>query len=108
VDATSPGVQVRSIGPSPLRLTGSQQLRAAYRIDEGATLGARVERLDPTATVQTFATRTKASAGLVEYVWNGKNRAGNDVQPGRYRMVLEVTDQAGNTTVQRSTFRVTR
>jgi hypothetical protein len=108
VDTTNPSVTVGSVGPSPLRLSGSQQLRATYRIGEGATLQARVEGLDPTTTVQTFAKRTKASGGSAEYVWNGKNRAGNDVQPGRYRMVLEVTDEAGNVTLQRNAFRVTR
>jgi hypothetical protein len=108
VDTTNPSVKVRSVGPSPLRLSGSQQLRAVYRIGEGATLQAWIEHLDPTTTVRTFAKRTQASGGPVEYVWNGKNRAGNDVQPGRYRMVLEVTDRAGNASLQRNSFRVTR
>ena len=98
-------MEVRRFAPTPLHLTGAQQLRAVYHVGEGATLQASVEHLNPTNTVRTFARRNKA-AGLAEFVWNGKSGAGRDVQPGRYRMVLKVTDKAGNVTLQRNALRV--
>ena len=98
-EARRAGAPVRAEPASP---TGAQQLRAVYHVGEGATLQARVEHLNPTNTVRTFALRNKAAAGLAEFVWNGKSGAGSDVQPGRYRMVLKVTDKAGNVTIQRN------
>jgi hypothetical protein len=108
VDATKPGVRMRSFRPSPLHLDGAQQLRAVYRIGEGATLQARVEHVKPTFTARAFARRTQAAAGTAAFVWNAQDPSGSDVRPGRYRMVLRVTDKAGNVTVQSNAFRVAR
>jgi hypothetical protein len=108
VDTTKPLTRVRSFRPSPLHLDGAQELRAVYRIGEGATLQARVEHVNPTFTAKAFARRTLAAAGVAEFSWNAKDPSGFDVQPGRYRMVLRVTDKAGNVTVRSNTFRVAR
>lgn len=108
VDDSAPRVRVRSFAPLPLHLAGSQRLRAVYNIRERATLVARIDHLNPTDTVVTFARRHTAASGPVRFTWDGTDQAGRDVRPGRYRMVLEVTDRAGNTTVQRNTLRVRR
>jgi flagellar hook assembly protein FlgD len=108
VDSSSPGVGLRSLAPSPLHVAGGDTLRAVYNIREGATLVARIEHVNPTRIVKTYARRTQAAPGLAEFTWNGKNVAGHDARPGRYALVLQVTDRAGNVTVQRDRFRVVR
>ncbi len=108
VDTKKPNVWQRSLGPSPLQLAGADQLRAVYGIGERATLQARIDPFGSTNTVRAFAQRTIAGAGSAEFTWNGKNVAGRDVQPGRYQLVLQATDRAGNIAVQRDAFRVTQ
>jgi hypothetical protein len=108
VDSRSPGVGLRSLAPSPLHVAGGDTLRAVYNIREGATLVARIEHVNPTRIVKAYARRTQAAPGLAEFTWNGKNVAGHDARPGRYALVLQVTDRAGNVTVQRDRFRVVR
>jgi hypothetical protein len=108
VDATAPRVRLRFFRPSPLHLAGAEQLRAVYAIGEGATLRASVEHLNPTFTARAFAKRTQRAAGTSEFSWDAKDPSGHDVQPGRYRMVLQATDEAGNVTVQHEAFRITR
>jgi hypothetical protein len=108
VDKAEPGVRVRRFTPGPLHLDGAQQLRAVYRIGEGATLRAKVEHVSPAFTARAFAPRTQRAAGTAEFTWDLKDPSGFDVEPGRYRMVLQVADQAGNLTVLRNTFRVVR
>jgi hypothetical protein len=108
VDKAEPGVRVRRFAPGPLHLYGAQQMRAVYRISEAATLRARVEHVNPALTARAFAPRTQRAAGTAEFTWDLKDPSGFDVEPGRYRMVLQVADQAGNFTVLRNTFRVVR
>ena len=108
VDTSAPGVRVRRFAPDPLSLTGREQLRAVYNVREAATLQARIVHVASAGTVRTFPGRSTNAAGLTEYTWNGKNQAGRDVDPGRYRLVLELTDQAGNVSFQRDGVRVTR
>lgn len=108
VDDKAPGVRLRTFALAPLQLAGTQNLRAAYNISEGATIEARINHVDPTYPVKVFDPRTRAVATRAEFVWNGKNVSGFDVHPGRYQLVLRVTDKAGNSTLQRDTFRVTR
>jgi hypothetical protein len=108
VDDKAPGVRLRTFDLAPLQLVGAQNFRAAYSISEGATIEARINHLDPTFPVKVFDPRTRAVATTSEFVWNGKNVSGSDVHPGRYQMVLRVTDKAGNSTLQRDPFRVTR
>ena len=108
VDDKAPGVRLRTFALAPLRLAGSQNFSAVYRISEGATIEARINHLEPTFPVRVFDPRTKRVATTSEFVWNGKNVSGSDVHPGRYQMVLRVTDKAGNSTLRRDTFSVTR
>jgi hypothetical protein len=108
VDDKAPGVRLRTFDLAPLQLAGTQKFRAAYSISEGATLQARINHLEPTFAVKVFDQRNKSVATTSAFVWNGKNVAGSDVQPGRYQLVLRATDKAGNSTLQRDTFRVTR
>jgi hypothetical protein len=108
VDTTAPGVRVRSFGPSPLHLTGADQLRAVYRVSESATLRARIDHIHPTRLVRAFAKRTVSRDGLAEFTWNGTNVTERNVRPGRYQVVVEVTDKVGNVTVQRNLLRVVR
>jgi hypothetical protein len=108
VDAKAPDVRLRTFDLAPLQLAGDQKFRAAYNISEGATIEARITHLEPTFAVKVFDPRTKGVATTSEFIWNGKNVSGFDVHPGRYQLVLRVTDKAGNTTLQRDTFRVTR
>lgn len=108
VDDQAPGVRLRTFGLAPLHLAGTEQLRASYRISEGATVEARINHLDPTFAVKVFAPRTKSVAGTSDFVWNGKGVSGFDVRTGRYQVVLRVTDKAGNSTLQRDTFRVVK
>ena len=77
-----------------------------YHVGEGATLQASVEHPQPDQHGADLRTAQQGGVGLAEFVWNGKGGAGRDVQPGRYRMVLEVTDKAGNVTLQRNALRV--
>jgi len=108
VDDKAPVVRLRTFGLAPLQLTGTQKFRAAYRIGEGATLEAKINHLEPTFAVKVFDPRNKSVPTTSEFVWNGKNVAGFDVHPGLYQIVLRATDKAGNSTLQRDTFRVTR
>ena len=108
VDTRKPVVFMRSLGPTPLHLAGADQLRAVYGIGERATVQARVVHFDSTNAVRILPQRTMAVAGPATFTWNGKNVAGLDVQPGRYQLVLQATDTAGNITTQRNAFRVTR
>ena len=108
VDTRKPVVFMRSLGPNPLPLTGADRLRAVYGIGERATVQARIVHFDSTNTVRILPQRTIAVAGPATFTWNGKNVAGLDVRPGRYQLVLQATDTAGNITTQRNAFRVTR
>jgi hypothetical protein len=108
VDTRKPVVFMRSLGPNPLHLTGADQLRAVYGIGERATVQARIVHFDSTHAVRILPQRTVAVAGPATFTWNGKNVAGLDVRPGRYQLVLQATDTAGNITTQRNAFRVTR
>jgi hypothetical protein len=108
VDARAPGVRLRTFDLAPLQLAGSQRFRAVYAISEGATIEARINHLGPTFPVKVFDRRTTRVATTSEFVWNGKNVSGFDVRPGRYQLVLRVTDKAGNSTLHSDTFRVTR
>jgi hypothetical protein len=108
VDDTAPLVRLRAFDLAPLQLAGAETFRAAYKISEGATLEARINHLNPTFAVKVFAPRTKRVAATSDFVWNGKKVSGSDVRPGRYQLVLRVTDKAGNSTLNRDTFRVTR
>lgn len=108
VDTTAPRVVLRWLGPSPLQLTGANRLVAVYRIGTRATLQARVEHVSPTFPVKVFGQRTTAVGAPAEFTWNGKNVAGRDVRPGRYRLVLQATDIAGNVSLRRDSFWVTR
>jgi hypothetical protein len=108
VDARTPTVRVRSFRPTPLHLTGPEKLRAVYVLGEGARLVYRIDRVDPRSTLRTFAERKAATSGPVEFTWAGKNKLGKDVRPGKYRLVLTVTDKAGNVTVQSNPVRVVR
>lgn len=108
IDNTRPGVRMRSFRPNPLHLAGRERARAVYRISEASLLQTKVQRVTPRRTVQTFRNRSLRSAALVEVFWNGKNRIRRDVRPGRYQMVLTVTDRAGNRSVQTNRFRVVR
>jgi hypothetical protein len=108
VDAKTPSVRVRSFRPTPLHLTGPEKLRVVYVLSEGASLVYRIDRVDPSSTLRAFAKRKAASSGPVEFTWAGKNKLGKDVRPGRYRLVLTVTDKAGNVTVQSDPVRVVR
>jgi hypothetical protein len=108
VDDKAPGVRMRPVDLAPLQLAGPQTFRAAYSVNEGATLEARINHLEPTFPVMVFDPRTKAVAHTSTFVWNGKNVSGFDVHPGLYQVVLRATDTAGNSTLQRDTFRVIR
>ena len=108
VDDTAPGVGRRTFGPAPLSLAGAEKFRAVYSISEGATIEARINHLEPTFPVRVFDPRTRGVATTPEFVWNGKNVSGFDVHPGRFELVLRVTDKAGNSTLRRDTFSVTR
>jgi hypothetical protein len=44
----------------------------------------------------------------VSYAWDGRNDQRRNVRPGRYRMVLTVTDRAGTRRVVQKDFRVVR
>lgn len=108
VDTAAPVVRNRQFRPNPLHLQGPERLHAVYRIGEAARLSAEVQHLLPTRTVLTFRNRNIARAGVTEYNWNGKNEIRRDVRPGRYRLVLTVTDAAGNRSVLTNRFRVVR
>jgi hypothetical protein len=108
VDDKAPGVRLHTFDLAPLRLAGTQKFHAAYSISEGATIEASINHLVPNVPVRVFDPRSKGVATRSEFVWNGKNVAGFDVHPGQYQMVLRVTDKAGNSTLQRDAFRVTR
>lgn len=110
VDTSVPAVALRRARPDPLHLTGPERMQVVYRVSEAARLKAVVQkRLGTSArTVNRLAVRNTRRAGLVEYFWNGKNEIRRDVRPGRYQMVLTVSDAAGNQTAHRLRFRVVR
>jgi hypothetical protein len=108
VDTSIPSAALRRVGPTPLHLAGPEELRAVYHVSEAAALKAKIEHVSPNRTVRTFALRNTPSAGLVEYLWNGKNETRSDVSPGTYRMLVTVMDVAGNQSTERVRFRVVR
>ncbi|MDQ4086189.1 MAG: Ig-like domain-containing protein [Actinomycetota bacterium] len=108
VDTVMPVAEFRRLAPKPLHLAGPERLRAVFRLSEAAQLQATVEKVSPNRTVKRFAVRNVRSAGLVEYLWNGKTATRRDVRPGLYRMVLTPTDAAGNQSTERVRFRVVR
>jgi hypothetical protein len=108
VDTSVPSAVLRRLAPKPLHLAGPEQMRAVFRVNETAALKAKIEHVSPTRTVETFAVRSTRSAGLVEYLWNGKNQNRGDVSPGTYRLLLTAMDVAGNQSTERVRFRVVR
>lgn len=108
VDQTRPRVIERSLRPKPLHLRGPERMRAVYRIGEASTLRAKVQQRGPARTRRTFPVRSVRRPGLTAYNWNGKNMILRDVQPGKYRIVLTVTDAAGNRSRSIQPFRVVR
>lgn len=109
VSAPAPVVaRIVSFGPTPLHLAGRHRVRGVYRIGQPSTLRAKVQHLRPTRTVRTWPRRSTSSAGRVSYAWDGRNNRRRNVRPGRYRMVLSVTDRAGTRRVVRKSFRVVR
>jgi hypothetical protein len=106
VDAAAPAVVQRRLAPNPLHLEGPERLHGVYRVGEAARVDAKIQRLLPTRTVTTFGVRNAQRAGLVEYDWGGRNELGQNVRPGRYRMVLTATDRAGNRATRATRFRV--
>jgi hypothetical protein len=105
VDTRVPNVVLRSARPNPLHLAGPERMRVAYRVGEAAKLKAVIMKRN--RTVKSFAVQNLRRAGRADYSWNGKS-ARRDVRPGRYRMLLTVTDTAGNQATHRMGFRVAR
>ena len=108
VDATAPAAVLRQLAPKPMHLAGPEKLRAVYRMSEGAQLTVKVQKVSPLHTVKKLPVRNTSRAGLVEFLWNGRNEVNRDVQPGAYRLELTATDAAGNVTTDRAKFRVAR
>lgn len=106
VDAVRPAAVLRQLAPKPLHLAGPEKLRALYRISEGSQLKVKVQHVAPLRTVKTFAVRNIRKAGLVEYLWNGTSEINRNVRPGSYRLLLTVTDPAGNVRTDTAKFRV--
>jgi hypothetical protein len=110
VDKAAPKVVLRGARPNPLHLAGPERLHALYRVGEAAQVNAKVQRVlgQRVRTVNTFGLRNPRRAGILEYNWNGRSEIRRNVRPGRYRMLLTVTDLAGNVTTNRFRFRVVR
>jgi hypothetical protein len=106
VDKVAPAAVLRQLAPKPLHLAGTQRLRALFRISEAAHLTARIQHLSPLRTARTLTAQNIRSAGLVEYNWDGRNETNTDVRPGSYRLLLTVTDKAGNVRTETARFRV--
>jgi hypothetical protein len=108
IDNARPAVRTRTFRPNPLHLNGLERVHSVFRIGEASVLQAKIQHVRPTRTVQTMAKRTIKGARLVEVNWDGKNEIRRDVRPGLYRMVLTVTDRAGNRSLEINRFRVVR
>ena len=106
VDNAAPALVQRQLAPTPLKLAGTANLRALYRVSEAVQLTAKVQHLLPQRTVKTFAVRNVRGAGLVEYLWYGRNETNVDVKAGSYRLLLTATDAAGNVRAATAKFRV--
>lgn len=110
IDKAAPRVVLRGARPNPLHLAGPERLHALYRVGEAAQVNAKVQRVlgKRVRTVNTFGLRNPRRAGILEYNWNGRSEIRRNVRPGVYRMLLTVTDPAGNVTTNRFRFRVVR
>jgi len=108
VDKAAPTMVQRQLGPTPFHLAGTGSLRALYRVNEGAKMVAKVQHVSPLRNVRNLPVRSTRSAGLVEFLWNGRNERNVDVQPGSYRLQITATDAAGNVRNETARFRVVR
>lgn len=108
VDQAAPAMVQRQLGPTPFKLAGTGSLRALYRVSEGAQLVAKVQHVSPLRTVRNLPVKNVRSAGLVEFLWNGRNERNVDVQAGSYRLQITATDAAGNARTETARFRVVR
>jgi hypothetical protein len=106
VDNAAPSLVQRQLGPTPFKLAGTANLRALYRVSEAVQLTAKVQHLAPQRTVKTLPVRNVRTAGLVEFLWNGRSETNVDVKPGSYQLLLTATDAAGNVRTATARFQV--
>ena len=94
--ATAPILQVLELRavPNPFILSRTDGLQIGYLVSGAAVVNAVIMRGD--RVVRRFSTRKLSAAGSVSTRWNGKNRRGQAVPPGRYFVLVEADDGVGN------------
>ena len=105
VDTVAPRIRSLKVGRRTLAFKRRGTVRIAVRVDEAATINARIIR---GTTVRRLEAVRRARAGTAALAWNGKNSRGRDVRAGRYRLVAEARDEAGNVHVKRAWVRIAR
>jgi Ca2+-binding RTX toxin-like protein len=78
--------------------------RAIMQVSEAATISARVRQ--GSRLVRRFAPVSIDDKGTVSIGWNGRNERGRRAKSGRYRLVIQARDLAGNVTTKTVTLRL--
>jgi hypothetical protein len=106
VDRKRPVVRRLRVSRALLFLNRARASQIRFSVSEEASVRIRIRRGD--ALVRRFATEQLEESGPVALSWNGRTTRGRSVAAGRYRLVIEVSDLAGNVTIKRGTITVVR
>ncbi|MGH2819401.1 MAG: hypothetical protein ACRDJ5_01970 [Actinomycetota bacterium] len=95
-DRVAPRVRVRS---RALDVSAKRAGTIVSRISESARVEVKVKR---NGRLKRSWSKRVWGPDRLELSWNGRNRAGDRVRPGTYKLVVKATDLAGNPTVKRT------
>ncbi|MFP5353102.1 MAG: tandem-95 repeat protein, partial [Actinomycetota bacterium] len=99
IDTTAPLFTRQRAVPNPLDLSRDDVAAIRFAVNEAGAARAKIFRRG--RLIKAFPRFRLRDAARVEVLWDGTDRAGRSVRPGRYTVVMRASDLVANRTVNR-------